>query len=164
MLHSQELWIYCAYVFKVVLRPMENQTFHGILTNDRSPASVHCLFFLVLPVYCYQPVTLHPHAHMLSHVTPWTAARQAPLSTDISRQEYCSGLPFPSPFNCIFDDIYSNLEPFEYNYILSFNSIDHWKWEQVETGIETQNITVRLRKVRTEKILEYIQRDGLLHF
>ena len=23
---------------------------------------------------------------------------------------------------------------------------------------------VRLRKVRTEKILEYIQRDGLLHF
>ena len=24
------------------------------------------LFFLVLPVCCYQPVTLHPHAHMLS--------------------------------------------------------------------------------------------------
>ena len=55
-------------------------------------------FFLVLPVYCYQPITtLHPHAHMLSHVTPWTAARQAPLSMDFSRQEYWSGLPFPSP-------------------------------------------------------------------
>ena len=54
-------------------------------------------FFLVLPVYCYQPVTLHPHAHMLSHVTPWTAASQAPLSMDFSRQEYWSGLPFPSP-------------------------------------------------------------------
>ena len=54
-------------------------------------------FFLVLPVYCYQPITLHPHAHRLSHVTPWTAARQAPLSMDFSRQEYCSGLPFPSP-------------------------------------------------------------------
>jgi len=54
-------------------------------------------FFLVLPVYCYQPVTLHPHAHMLSHVTPWTAACQAPLSMDFSRQEYWSGLPFPSP-------------------------------------------------------------------
>ena len=39
-------------------------------------------FFLVLPVYCYQPVTLHPHAHMLSHVTPCTAARQAPLSME----------------------------------------------------------------------------------
>ena len=54
-------------------------------------------FFLVLPVYCHQPMTLHPHAHMLSHVTPWTAACQAPLSMDFSRQEYWSGLPFPSP-------------------------------------------------------------------
>ena len=34
---------------------------------------------------------------MLSHVTPWTAASQAPLSMDFSRQEYWSGLPFPSP-------------------------------------------------------------------
>ena len=34
---------------------------------------------------------------MLSHVTPWAAARQAPLSMDFSRQEYWSGLPFPSP-------------------------------------------------------------------
>ena len=29
---------------------------------------------------------------MLSHVTPWTAARQAPLSMDFSRQEYWSGV------------------------------------------------------------------------
>ena len=28
--------------------------------------------------------------------TPWTLARQAPLSMGFSRQEYCSGLPFPS--------------------------------------------------------------------
>ena len=41
---------------------------------------------------------------MLSHFsrvrlfsTPWTVARQAPLSMRFSRQEYCSGLPFPSP-------------------------------------------------------------------
>ena len=27
----------------------------------------------------------------------WTVARQAPLSMGFSRQEYCSGLPFPSP-------------------------------------------------------------------
>ena len=52
------------------------------------PISLFFFFFLVLPVYCYQPVTLHPHAHMLSHVTPWTAASQAPLSMDFSRQEY----------------------------------------------------------------------------
>ena len=29
--------------------------------------------------------------------TPWTAACQAPLSMRFSRQEYWSGLPFPSP-------------------------------------------------------------------
>ena len=30
-------------------------------------------------------------------VTPWTAAYQAPPSMGFSRQEYWSGLPFPSP-------------------------------------------------------------------
>ena len=41
---------------------------------------------------------------MLSHIshfrlsaTPWTMAHQAPLSLEFSRQEYWSGLPFPSP-------------------------------------------------------------------
>ena len=33
----------------------------------------------------------------LFFVTPWTAARQAPLSKGFPRQEYWSGLPFPSP-------------------------------------------------------------------
>ena len=32
-------------------------------------------------------------------VTPWTAAHQAPPSMGFSRQEYWSGLPFPSPGN-----------------------------------------------------------------
>ena len=30
-------------------------------------------------------------------MTPWTAARQASLFMAFSRQEYWSGLPFPSP-------------------------------------------------------------------
>ena len=41
------------------------------------------------------------HACVLSCVqpfaTPWTVAQQAPLSTGFSRQEYWSGLPFPTP-------------------------------------------------------------------
>ena len=41
---------------------------------------------------------------VLSHVqlfaTSWIAARQAPLSMEFSRQEYCSGLLFPSPEYC----------------------------------------------------------------
>ena len=32
-----------------------------------------------------------------SFATPWTVACQAPLSRGFSRQEYWSGLPFPSP-------------------------------------------------------------------
>ena len=28
---------------------------------------------------------------------PWTVARQAPLSMELSRQEYWGGLPLPSP-------------------------------------------------------------------
>ena len=30
-------------------------------------------------------------------VTPWTVGHQAPLSMGFPRQEYWSGLPFPSP-------------------------------------------------------------------
>ena len=32
----------------------------------------------------------------LTLATPWTVACQAPLSVGFSRQEYWSGLPFPS--------------------------------------------------------------------
>ena len=35
----------------------------------------------------------------LTLVTPWTIALQVPLSMGFSRQEYWSGLPFPSPEN-----------------------------------------------------------------
>ena len=34
---------------------------------------------------------------MSDSATPWTVAYQAPLSMEFSRQEYWSGLPFPSP-------------------------------------------------------------------
>ena len=34
---------------------------------------------------------------MSKSTTPWTVARQAPLSMGFCRQEYWSGLSFPSP-------------------------------------------------------------------
>ena len=37
------------------------------------------------------------HAVMSDSATPWTVACQAPLSMEFSRQEYWSGMPFPSP-------------------------------------------------------------------
>ena len=42
-----------------------------------------------------------------SFVTPWAIAHQAPLSMEFPRQEYWSGLPFPSPG----DLLHSGMEP-----------------------------------------------------
>ena len=41
-------------------------------------------------------------SHVRLFATPWTVTYQAPLSLGFSRQEYWSGLPFPSPFNLVF--------------------------------------------------------------
>ena len=37
------------------------------------------------------------HSCVLVFETPWTVARQTPLSMEFSRQEYWSGLLFPTP-------------------------------------------------------------------
>ena len=42
------------------------------------------LYVLVAKLYC-------------ALVTPWTVARQTPLSMGFPRQEYCNGLTFPPP-------------------------------------------------------------------
>ena len=42
-----------------------------------------------------EPTTLL--SHVLFFEIPWTVAHQAPPSTEFSRQEYQSVLPFPSP-------------------------------------------------------------------
>ena len=45
-------------------------------------------------------VYAHTRAHMCLVVqvfSTWTLVCQAPLSIGLSRQEYCSGLPFPPP-------------------------------------------------------------------
>ena len=67
----------------------------------------HCLWDSCLGVsrlannsswWCY--TFIHSHdlvAKSLTLKTPWTVACQAPLSMGFSRQEYWSGLPFPSP-------------------------------------------------------------------
>ena len=48
----------------------------------------------VLPYVC---VCILSHSLVSDSETPWTVACQAPLSMGFSRQEYWSGLPFPSP-------------------------------------------------------------------
>ena len=51
------------------------------------------IMLLLLLLSCFSRVQLC--------VTPKRAAHQTPLYTGFSRQEYWSGLPFPSPANCI---------------------------------------------------------------
>ena len=42
-------------------------------------------------------VCVHSRSVVSNSVTPWTVAPQAPLPMGFFRQEYWSGLPFPSP-------------------------------------------------------------------
>ena len=42
-------------------------------------------------------VCVHTLSHIQLFAATWTVAHQAPLSISFSRQEYCSGLPFPPP-------------------------------------------------------------------
>ena len=55
--------------------------------------SVDVLFWLLLSIHCCFFQSL---CRVQFCATPWTVACQPPLSTGFPRQEYWSGLPFPS--------------------------------------------------------------------
>ena len=55
--------------------------------------SGHKLLVPLTDFVCVFPVA----QSCLTLVTPWTAALQDPLFMGLSRREYWSGLPFPSP-------------------------------------------------------------------
>ena len=68
--------------------------------------SVSCSLVLHLIIYVLKWNALYGHevkvkvkslSCVLLFATPWTVAYHAPLSMRFSRQEYWSGLPFPSP-------------------------------------------------------------------
>ena len=46
---------------------------------------------------CVQPIPQRRLSRVRLFATPWTVAYQAPLSMGFSKQQYWSGLPFPSP-------------------------------------------------------------------
>ena len=62
---------------------------------------------------------------LLSHVrfftTPWTSARQAPLSMGFPRQEYWSGWPFPSPW--VFSRFWNLARDYEHRNVGTTNGI-----------------------------------------
>ena len=56
----------------------------------------------VMPTFCFSRVMLYKHvlsrfSTIRLFATPWTVVYQAPLSMGFSRQEYWSGLSWPSP-------------------------------------------------------------------
>ena len=75
----------------------------GVLTFQRVPVSWWtfprvCLSEPALGPCClFAPVVVQLLSRVRLFLTPWTVARQAPLSVELPRQEYCSGLPFPFP-------------------------------------------------------------------
>ena len=72
---------------------------HVLSQNFYLAAWRQCLLSFLLVRFCISVVKVKVKS--LSRVqlfaTPWTIARQAPPSMEFSRQEYWSGLPFPSP-------------------------------------------------------------------
>ena len=56
-----------------------------------------CVHTCMCVCVCARAWCPYSFSHVWLFATPWTAAHQAPLSMGFSRQEYCSGLPCPSP-------------------------------------------------------------------
>ena len=71
------------------------------LTQGSNPGLPHCRWILYHLSHQGSPLLTISSVQLLSRVqlfvTPWTGARQALLSMGLSRQEYWSRLPFPSP-------------------------------------------------------------------
>ena len=65
----------------------------GDVKNKTQTAFYYVLYMFVF----YKTVCVCVLSHVGLFATPWTVAHQAPLSMGFSRQEYWSGLPFPSP-------------------------------------------------------------------
>ena len=54
-------------------------------------------YWVVCVVFDCGFICAQSFSHVQLSATPWKVARQTPLSMGFSRQEYWSGLPFPSP-------------------------------------------------------------------
>ena len=76
----------------IVVQPSTSKSFSSSPSETLYPWNTNCRLYFKNFCVC---------AQFLSHVqffaTPWTVAHQAPLSIGFPRQEYWTGLPFPSP-------------------------------------------------------------------
>ena len=82
---------------------------------------------------------------------PWTVAHQLPLSEEFSRQQYCSGLPFPNPADG--SAICANrltVENIINIYLQTYKIIE---WQEFGAGLDVKNhlIFPKERHVRNPK-------------
>ena len=77
---------------------LHRPTYMKIFFNSKYYSIYIFNYLLDISSYIYVCV-LSCFSHIRLFVTLWTVAHQAPLSMGFSRQEYWSGLPFPSPGN-----------------------------------------------------------------
>ena len=68
-------------------------------------------------------------------VTPWTAARQAPLSMEFSRQEYWSGLAFPSPIKVKIKYVHTSLLSFYNIFYIFALTLSSWATHMVRPAV-----------------------------
>ena len=95
------------------------------------------------------------HTCMLSYVTLWTAALQAPLSMDFSRQEYLSGLPFPSPNWCFWNVVLGKTleSPLDCKEIKPVNPKGNQSWTFIgRTDAEAEGPVLWLPDVKSQLI------------
>ena len=62
----------------------------------RSDTATHCLVSALTLRVCQSPSCVQLFE------TPWSVAHQVPLSMELSRQEYCCGVPFPPPTHTVY--------------------------------------------------------------
>ena len=87
-------------IWTLACEPTEVETL-GCLFHWRTPGDYnsagHCWVNILCPIISATPEGIYCLVSESSlTVTPWTMSRQTPLSMGFPRQEYWSGLPFPS--------------------------------------------------------------------
>ena len=89
-------WVLSPVQLMLIVRNMNQEE---SLPSMSSESGLLQFCSLTLTVYFSKPVGVRLLSCVQLFVIPWTVACQAPLSTGFSRQEYWSGLSFPSPGN-----------------------------------------------------------------
>ena len=78
-------------------QPLQKSSDFSNQLSQRMATHLFFFFFKGLRGPNYHCVCVKSLSRVRLFPTPWTVARHAPLSMGFSKQEYWSGLPFPSP-------------------------------------------------------------------